>query len=478
MAERVRDSITPTQWFGAGVSNDALGGAPGFGEQIFQLKNGIPASINPQWPVYDPAVGQAPGAVVAAPALIDPNAGRPGRIAQWSISVQREINRNFVVEASYVGNRAVWLPAAALSSFNDISPALLAQYGFQVGNVADRALLIKQIGNLTQAQKATLTAKGINLPYAGFPSSQTVRQSLRPFPQYNTSINPTVAPLGKTWYDALQLTLTKRYSHGLTFNANYTYSKTLDLMSSPDIFNTGLGKNISVNDLPHQFRISAEYQTPRAHKGIPVIGNPVVSYILGGWGVGIYGQYQSAPLLGRPAAGSVQPISDWLGRGPGGAQLKIGADGKPMNPYAVNWTDLDGKVHSEPLDPNCHCYDPTRTVVLNPAAWTAVPDGQWAADQSSIRYFRGIRRPSESANLSRNFRFKERYSLQVRIEMNNVFNRLLLPQPTAAGANFAAAPTAAGGQFTGGFGTFGNLQTGAAVPGAARSGLLVARFQF
>jgi len=149
-----------------------------------------------------------------------------------------------------------------------------------------------------------------------------------------------------------------------------------------------------------------------------------------------------------------------------------------MSPYSVNWTDLNGVVHTTPLDPNCGCYDPTKTQVLNPAAWQAVPSGQWAADQSSIRYFRGIRQPQESANLSRNFRFKERYSLQIRLEMNNIFNRLLLPQPTSAGANFAANPTSVGGQYTGGFGTFGNLQTGAAVPGSPRSGLLVARFQF
>ncbi len=40
-----------------------------------------------------------------------------------------------------------------------------------------------------------------------------------------------------------------------------------------------------------------------------------------------------------------------------------------MSPYAVNWTDYDGKVHAEPLDINCHCYDPTKTQVLNPLAW-------------------------------------------------------------------------------------------------------------
>jgi hypothetical protein len=467
-----------TQWFGAGISNDANGGAPGFGQQIFQLKDGIPASINPQWPVYDPAVGHPNGAVVAAPALIDPNAGRPPRVYQWSVSLQREITPNFVVEASYVANRGNWWPAAALASFNDLSESLLAQYGFQVGNTADRALLIAQLGNLSAAQRSTLAVRGVTIPYANYAPGQTVRQSIRPFPQYNTSINPTVAPLGKTWYDSLQLTLTKRYSYGLTFNVNYTFSKTLDLMSSPDVFNRSLGKNLSGSDLPHQLRFTAEYQTPFAPEGTPLIGNRIVSYLLGGWGIGIYAQYQSPPVLGRPAAGAAQPISDWLGRGPGGAQLKKDANGKPMSPYAVNWVDYDGKVHPEPLDINCHCYDPTRTVVLNPQAWESVPNGQWAADFSTIRYYRGIRRPQESANLSRNFRFKERYTLQIRIEMNNIFNRTLLPQPTSGGANFAANPTAVGGQYTGGFGTFGNLPTGAAAPGPARSGLLIGRFQF
>ena len=462
-----------TQWFGAGISNDANGGAPGFGQQIFQLQNGIPAGINPQWPVYDPAVGHPANAVVAAPALIDPNAGRPARQVQWEVSLQRELNRNLLVEASYVGNRGAWWSAAGLSSFNDISEPLLAQYGFTVGNPSDRALLIAQVGNLSPSQKQTLAARGFNLPWASFPATQTVRQAIRPFPQYNTSINPTVAPLGDTWYDALQISVTKRYSHGLTLNGNYTFSKTLDLMGSPDVFNRSLGKNLSGNDVPHQFRISAEYQTPRARKGMPVIGNPVVSYLLSGWGLGIYAQYQSAPLLGRPAAGAAQPISDWLGRGPGGAQLKPG-----VSPFAVNWKDRDGNLHSEPLDLNCHCFDPTKTVVLNPQAWDPVANGQWAADQSSIRYYRGIRAPRESANLSRNFRFKERYSLQIRVEMNNIFNRLILPQPTSAASNFAASPTSVNGQYTGGFGTFGNLQTGAAAPGAARSGLLVARLQF
>jgi hypothetical protein len=290
---------------------------------------------------------------------------------------------------------------------------------------------------------------------------------------------PTAAPLGKVWYDSLQVTLTKRYSHGLTLNANYTYSKQLTLSSSPDVFNRQLGKNLGANDLPHQFRLSAEYQTPRVGPGIPVLGNRLVSYALGGWGLGIYAQYQSAGQLDRPLNGAAQPISDWLGRGPGDAQLKLDSNGKPMNPWSVNWTDYSGKVHTDPIDINCKCFDPAKTLVLNPAAWESVPNGQWANSFSDIRYYRGIRRPQESANFSRNFRFAKdgRVTLQVRVEVNNVFNRMLLPNPTSALTSFTAPATVVGGVYTGGFGSFGNI-TGGTGLGAQRSGLLVGRLQF
>jgi hypothetical protein len=115
--------------------------------------------------------------------------------------------------------------------------------------------------------------------------------------------------------------------------------------------------------------------------------------------------------------------------------------------------------------------------VLNPAAWTSIPNGQWGADQSTIRYFRGIRAPSENFNFSRNFRFKERVQLNLRVEFTNVFNRTRLPQP--AGGNFTAAPTvftsgANVGLYSGGFGTI-NPTNGTA---GARAGTLVGRITF
>ena len=199
---------------------------------------------------------------------------------------------------------------------------------------------------------------------------------------------PAGAPLGKNWYDAIQATFTKRFSKGLVANANYTYSKTLALISTPDPFNRNLGKNLSPFDLPHQFRLTAQYEVPMLHSSLPVLRNKVVAYALSGWSTGWSLSYQSAPLVGLPTSSGTVPISNFLGYGPGPAQLIPG-----MNPWSVNWTDLSGVHHTDPLDINCHCFDPTRTQVLNPAAWTNVPNGQFAADQSSIRSFRGIRIP-------------------------------------------------------------------------------------
>jgi len=463
---------------GAVAANTDTTSTPGFGQWVGQLQGGIPTSLHPVFPNLTPNAGQGIGVVTSAPGYLDPNSDRPARQYQYSLSVQRELNRDLVLEVSYVGNRGVWWPAGGLTALNALSVADLAHYGFTIGNTADSTLLTPQIGSLSAAQRSTLAARGVVLPYSTFPGNQTVRQSLLAYPQYNTAINPTNAPLGKTWYDSLQFNLTKRYSHGLTLNANYTFSKNLDLMSSPDIFNRDLGKNLSTNDLPHQFRLSAEYRTPRVKSGNSILSNKVVSTVLSDWTLGAYLQYQSAAILSRPASSGAFPISNYLGRGPGPAQLKIGADGKPMSPWSVDWTDYSGTHHTDPIDINCHCFDPTKTQVLNPNAWVNVPDGQWANDFSSLRYYRGFRYPTENLNVGRTFRIKEKVTLNVRVEMTNAFNRTQLPQPNA-GATFGSQITTQPsgpykGVINGGFGSVVPISGTA----NSRTGLFVGRLQF
>jgi hypothetical protein len=460
------------------ATNSQSGGIPGFGQRLFQLSDGIPASVNPRWPAFDPGINPIPGSVGNPSAHLDPNSGRPSRQFQWSIGLQREIGRNIVVEATYVARRAVWTSAGGLAPVNSLSEEVLKRYGFTIGNQTDALLLRTQLVQLSPAQRNMLAAHGVGLPYSGYPNNQAVRNQLLPFPQYAGNISPSNAPLGKNWYDALQVVVTKRMTHNLQVNFNTTWSKTLDANDSPDIFNRALAKDLGF-DVPFNFRLSVQYTIPQIRRGTPVIGNRILAHALGGWGTAWYIQNGSAPALGRATSSGAYPISNYLGRGPGGAQLKKDADGKPMNPWAVNWVDLDGKVHPEPLNVNCRCFDPAKTIALNPNAWESVPDGQWAADHSTIRWFRGIRTPNESANFSRFFRLgpEGKVTLYIRAEFQNVFNRLRLPSPTLG--NYLQPPTfsqVTPGVYTGGFGTFGNITANGT--GGQRTGTLIARIQF
>jgi len=465
------------------------------------FKDGIPGEVQPKWPSFEPNVGMAPGSVVNFPLLMDPNSGRPARQLQWTIGLQREISRNLVVEASYVANRGVWWTENALNPLNTMSLDTLRAYGFHDFTSSSEArLLTTSISSLTSAQKATLAARGITgQPYANFPSNQNVRQSLLAYPQYSPSVSifgtnlngVSGAPLGKTWYDAFQLNVTQRFSHGLSFNMNYNFSKNLDTNNVTgsniiDPYNRDLAKNISINDIPQQLRLTAQYQVPRLRdSGKAFVSNKIVSSILSDWGVGAYLDYQSAPIIGRPSSNGPVPLSQFLGYGPGSAQLKKNADGSYMSPWSTDWTDNSGKHHTDPIDINCHCFDPTKTIALNPNAWQNIPDGQFAPDNSSLRFFRGVRHPTENANISRNFRITERVQLNVRAEFNQVLNRMQLPQPNTSG-NFASSPTtfksgANKGLYSNGFGTVtGSTGRNNPLSGTSgmRTGQLIARITF
>ena len=90
------------------------------------------------------------------------------------------------------------------------------------------------------------------------------------------------------------------------------------------------------------------------------------------------------------------------------------------------------RVPGQPLflqDLNCHCFDPTKTLVLNPAAWVNPPAGQFGTSTAYYNDYRQQRRPVENMSLGRIFRIKERSSLQIRAEFTNIFNRTYFLYP-------------------------------------------------
>jgi hypothetical protein len=413
---------------GTASNNNAAGGLAGssattvpssFGIPVTTLSQGIPLSFRPApWPSYDPGYfpttprGSSNVAPGAGPVWMDPNAGRPARQYQWSIGFQREITANLAVGIAYVGNRGIWWQAPGLLNFNANTPERLKSFGLDVTNPADQALL-----RSTFAQAAV--SSRFKLPYPGFPLNQTLAQGLRPFPQF-TNIPVYWNPMGRTWYDALQLKVTQRFARGLTASGNFSWSKALTIgteIGEPNpgttgnavvnnVFDRKSNKYISRYDQPFFFNLSLNYQTPK------IGGNRILSTVLSNWTYGAFVQYASGFPLVAPSAQT------------------------SLNTLLFQGASFANRVPGEPLftvDLNCHCYDPNKTFVLNPKAWQDPPAGEFGASAAYYSDYRSQRRPMENMNFGRTFRIgggDSRMTLSVRMEFTNIFNRAYWADPT------------------------------------------------
>ncbi len=427
---------------------------PSYGDPAYLMRNGLPYQIT--FPNFNPGQYPLPGTVAPPPQLIDQNAGKPARELQWSVGIQREIVRNFLVEASFVGNRGVWWNAGGMIAPNALQPQTLALYGLNLNSASARALLAAPLLSQTAIQA------GYGQAYPGFPLSATVAQTLRPFPQFGSLTNWHYVPDGDTWYESLQTKATKRLSHGLEFGSTFTWAKQLDAGVEDDFgrgdgviindaFNRRNQKALSVFDQPFQFVFSGSYTTPKLSLGNKFTGNKALSWIARDWQIGTLLRYASGLPIASPT--STNSLATYLVQ----STLFNRVPGVPL--YTQNL--------------NCHCFDPNTTFVFNPAAWSNPAAGQWGTAAAYYSDFRYQRRPAESMSLARNFRVKDRANLQVRAEFTNIFNRTEPNNPTATNP-LATQTTTASGQTTAGFGYINNGTTFS----APRSGQLVARFQF
>ena len=194
-----------------GYSNQGFGfnqvflNSPSYGLSAGQFSNGIPYSGAALTATnFDPGAYPGPGSIQSPPNYsAEYNGGRPARFFQTTFGIEREIVRNLSVEASFIDNRGVWLESDGLKVINQLPVSLIAQHGLDVTNPADQALLTSSISS------PAVVARGFTAPYAGFPSNQTLAQALRPFPQFG-NIGDQYERDGNTWYDALQVKVTKK----------------------------------------------------------------------------------------------------------------------------------------------------------------------------------------------------------------------------------------------------------------------------
>jgi hypothetical protein len=463
---------------GANFGSNKAWGPPAYGIAPFTLQNGMPYNIT--YPNLSP--GQTPlqnnGVdVISNPVVFfDQNAGRPARIMQWTVGLQRQLTKDLMVEAAYVGNVGAWWSANTLNPYatNSIPYARLNSVGLNINSPADQQLLTSQIGSPLAAQRGFG-----NLPFPEFPSQLTVAQALRQMPEYTTVVQ-YFNPLGRTWYDALQTKATKRFSHGLDGLVTYTWSRNLIMgaednnqYSSPtppiinDVWNRANQKSLSGLDQPQVLTVAANYTTPKVFANNSGFAPKAASWIARDWTYGAVLRYSSGfPFPVPTATTNMSSLTEQ--------------------------TTLADRVPGVPLfttNLNCHCFDPTQVFVLNPAAWVNPPNGQFGTSNAHYNDFREQRHPVESMSLGRNFRIKERANFQVRAEFTNIFNRTGLNTPVATPAT-STQVRAANGNTSGGFGWISTAQVGGTLTSGAaavagqfatplpRQGTIVGRFTF
>jgi hypothetical protein len=435
--------------------NSVQASAPSFGLVSSQFSNGI---------VYNPSqltsLNLNPGVNTTAGQLNtfssvwgglynDPNAGRPARINQWNIALERQLSKNMSIQAAYVGDRGVWEQANNLLSLNEITPAILQEHNLNLTSAATRTLMTSTICS------STAVAAGFSLPYAGFPCSGTVAQSLRPFPEYNSGLAAEFVDQGNSWYDALQLSFLRHLSHGLDISSNYTFSKT------QTIGNSGINGNPydrqeqkgldPAGDIPSTFVNAITYITPAA------TSNKFIRSLTGGWTFGTTLWYASGNLIEAP----LSQVSKWSTYTFESNVPMLRVPGAPL--YLTN--------------PDCRCINPNNINqrVLNPAAWEDVAPGSISSGSLYYNDYRGPHQVNENATFGRTFQIKERFKLNIRAEFFNMFNRVALGSPNSTNPTQTTSVNSATGAING-FGYYNIGSTG--VVGSPRNGDLVARLTF
>ncbi len=403
-----------------------------------------------------PGIYPYPGQVNSPSYYVSPQAGRPARVNQWNITLQRQLTSDISIEAAYVGNRGVWLQSNLLDP-NAATAGGFAAHGLNIANPANQALLLSPMNS------PQVIAAGFKAPYVGFPTTLTLAQALRPYPQF-TSITGEWAPTGNSWYDALQLRLIKRLSHGLDVSAGYVFQREESLGAVPgtgfgsayeleltnDVYNRAANKSISPESQPQIFNTAITYQSPGFGD------NKFIRMATKDWTYGAFLRYASGFPMASPYA-------------------QNGLNSLLLRKLTNGTGTFFNRVPGQPLflkNLNCHCINPFQQLVLNPQAWSDPAPGQFSTGSIYYNDYRYQRRPQESMSLGRLFAVREGMTLEIRMQFFDVFNRTEQGDPN--GTNALQTPSSANGALQSGFGYINP----ASLFGPARQGILSARFRF
>jgi hypothetical protein len=335
----------------------------------------------------------------------------PERVWQYTGSLQREVGWNTVVTAAYLGSQGRNLFLRSIA--NPIVEVVTNP------NPANAAIVVRQFSIVQRDAAGNIT--GVQNPYAEI---------------------DTKTSGGRDNYHAMQLSVSKRATQGLSLNAQYTLSRSYGNTSgSNEALTVGNAAqtladydyDVGYNafDVRHTFNLSALYQIPygagRAHAA-----SGVANWVLGGWDVGaILNARSGLPIdvritrpdvVYRDGAGNIfnNPAADRVAivnTPHGGASRNVR---RPDLVPGVNPFISDGGI-----------------VFLNPAAFaTPAPGAYGNLTRGSLH---GPSTKQFDLLLSKQFAVHGSSKLEFRAEVFNLFNTVNFANPAATLPN--ALPT-------------------------------------
>ena len=243
----------------------------------------------------------------------------------------------------------------------------------------------------------------------------------RPNPQFSQILFAESS--GSATYNALQLSIARRFSNGLSFNANYAYSRLMDDVVSPQnpFAPWDLEWAHGDREVPHNLSVNVLYELPFGAGKRWANSRGGIRHVLGGW------QFNGVAL-----AHSGRPYTVTLG-----AVTRSGTGWTTnQRPNVVSGVDHAGVISGP-------------TGWLNPAAFSNPATGTFGDLGRNTE--RGPHFIQVDVSLFKNVQLVGQQKLQLRVEIYNVINRLQLPP--APNANFLAPVSF--GQF---FNTFGRTE--------------------
>lgn len=243
---------------------------------------------------------------------------------QWTLSVQRQLPGQILVDVAYSANRGANLVANGYD-YNQLDPqfqSLGLDLQTQVPNPY-RGLVPGALGGATISRA----------------------QSLRPYPYY-TGVNVRNPHLGNSTYHGLLMSVEKRLSSGFAILGSYTFAK---LMSDSSVVPVNFGsvevggsqgyqnglydrrseRSVDPTDVSNRLVISGIYELPFGRGKAINPSNPFVNKVVGGWQLNAISTMQGGlPLVVRGA-------NNFLANRPN----STGVSAKLDNPTAERWFD-------------------------------------------------------------------------------------------------------------------------------------------